>query len=212
MKPSTHPARPEDLGPIAELFQNAFPEALTAVFNKNKLPPSAVEDCFRIIYEYEPAGLIVAKDDGRTIGFVSVVSDREEFQKSIDVKRKALQILFRWLTGRYPGIGIAFLARLPKAAWQYHHAERFSILEKPLAQYWSVVVSPAAQHQGIGMLLIHESLEYLKRTPAKAVRLEVDAAKSGPIALYKKFGFQEIGRMPSPRGTALIMTLHLKQA
>jgi ribosomal protein S18 acetylase RimI-like enzyme len=82
--------------------------------------------------------------------------------------------------------------------------------KKPLAQVITIVVAPGHQRQGIGRTLSERAIAYLKNTPARAVRLEVDAAKAAPIALYKKLGFVQRAVIPSPRGPAIIMTLPLK--
>ncbi|HVO32598.1 MAG TPA: GNAT family N-acetyltransferase [Elusimicrobiota bacterium] len=198
-------AFPDDIPAIADLFQSAFPEALAAVFGRPRLPPAAVQDVFELIFCYEPPGLFVAQDNGAILGFVSVVSDRERFHRRVLGPRGVLRLLARWLFGRYRGLGLAFVPRLLRAAWRYRRGETAALPKEPAAQFLSIVVRQDARRRGLGAALLEAALAYLRQTPATAARLEVDAGKAAVVSLYRRFGFSETGRIPSPRGPALIM-------
>ena len=203
---STHPT---DLPAVADLFQSAFPEALQAVFGKSRLPARAVEDIFRILFKNEPDGFIVAREGSKIIGFVSVVHDLDRLHRRF-LGWGGLYLLGHWCMGRYRGLGFVFLPRLLKAWWDYRSTDDHPIKEKPMAQVLSIVVEKTFQGQGIGKILSERALAYLRGTSARVVRLEVDAAKPVPIALYRQLGFHEHATIPSPRGPALVMTLQLK--
>ena len=198
----------DDVPALAALFQNAFPEALTAVFNSSHINPRPVEEVFQELYRFEPEGIFVARDT-RVVGFMIAVTSLEGLYRHLILGGGLAKILGRWLTGRYD-LGVGFVPRLLKAWWDYRSVESPVTRRPQTAQILSIVVDPSVQHQGIGSALTERCLAYLRTTPAAWARLEVDAAKPGPIALYKKFGFKEVGQMPSPRGPALIMTLALK--
>lgn len=204
------PAAFSELPAVAELFQQAFPEALTSVFGRPRLPASAVEDVLAIIDGFEPMGFLVAKEETRVVGMMIVVSDLSRFYGALWVRGGFLKLLSRWLTGRYRGLGFGFMPRLWRAWRDYRSGDRHPVRERPLAQVLSIVVDQAHQGQGIGKALSERALAYLRGTPARVVRLEVDGAKAAPIALYKKFGFVERATIRSPRGPALVMTLQLK--
>jgi ribosomal protein S18 acetylase RimI-like enzyme len=204
---STHPS---DITAIAALFQSAFPEALLAVFDKPQIPPKAVEDIFQLIYRFEPQGFVLAQDQGRPIGFIVMVHDLQRLHHYALWSGGLFSMVGNWVTGRYRGLGFAFLPRLLKAWWNYRSADTRPIPEKPMGQVISIVVDKAYRGQGIGKALSERALAYLRTTAARVVRLEVDAAKPVPIALYKQLGFREHATIPSPRGPALVMVLQLK--
>src|SRR5438132_560099 len=68
-------AQPADLPLIANLYQDAFPEAMQAVFGKPQIPLVAVIDVFSLIYRYERAGVIVARKGQEIAGFIVIVSN-----------------------------------------------------------------------------------------------------------------------------------------
>ena len=205
-------ARIEDVPAIADLFQRGFPEAIAAVFGMPRLPAELLRDLFRGIFGHEPSGFIVAREGARLVGFSIVTSHLRSLVQDLLLNGTIMTMLRRWIGGRYRGLGGRFVPRLLKLWWDYRRVEKAPWAEEgPLAQWLSIVVDPAVRGQGIGHRLIEETLAYLRKTPARIVRLEVDAAKPGPIHLYQKFGFQEAARLPTPRGPALVMRLHLIQ-
>lgn len=56
-----------------------------------------------------------------------------------------------------------------------------------LKEYWNL---------GLGSILIQEMLDVLKENEYEQVELEVLSCNSNAIQLYKKFGFEEYGRIP----------------
>ena len=204
------PAHLSDLPALAELFQQAFPDALLAVFGRKHIPAQAVEDVFRGVYEFEPRGFMVARDNSRICGFILVTQDLDRLRTYFLKKGPLFKMLRNELMGKYRGLGLAFIPRLLKAWWDYRSGDKHPDEEKPMAQELSIVVDPAYRGKGIGKELSREALDYLRASPARSIRLEVDAAKKVPINLYKSIGFVEKATIPSPRGPALVMTMKLK--
>lgn len=65
------------------------------------------------------------------------------------------------------------------------------------AGYFDMAVHIDLQNQGIGAILINSLLNWIKTHPTiEVVKLEVAEENSPAVALYKKFGFKEIGRDP----------------
>lgn len=84
----------------------------------------------------------------------------------------------------------------------------------PQADVMNVAVSPALRRRGIARALFAE-LE--RRLPEiDELFLEVRASNSGAIALYRKLGFEQVGRRPNyyldPREDALILRKELFHA
>ena len=62
------------------------------------------------------------------------------------------------------------------------------------AELLSLGVTPAARRRGIGAALLEEALRQAASRGAAAMFLEVAATNSPAIALYKRYGFAQIGR------------------
>ena len=204
-------ARPADLAAIADLFQEAFPEALLAVFGKPRLPSRAVSDLLAGIFAVDPGGFFVARQEGRVTGFIVVTAHLGRLYRRLILGGTLWTMAWRWISGRYAGLGPGFVPRLAGLLWDYREVEKqLGAQDADTSQIISIVVDPGVRRQGVGRELTETALQYLRESRARVVRLEVDAAKEGPIALYRSFGFREVARLPTPRGPALVMTLLLK--
>ena len=58
----------------------------------------------------------------------------------------------------------------------------------------NIAVHPDHRKKGIGEKLVLELVHYLKEKDIKSLLLEVRVSNTAAINLYKKLGFQEIGR------------------
>ncbi len=193
----------------AELYQNAFSEIITILFDKPHLDPRIVQDGLSVIQRYEPNGFSVSLDNQRVVGFVMVISDINKFYWYVIMRGYPIRFLFRWLTGKYQGIQFILLKRLWRVYREYHHSEQ-PPPALPMGQILSIVVDPSHQGRGIGTELFKKAIDYLQTTACKVVRLEVDAENENAIRMYRKFGFDEQTRFMSPRGEALAMIKILK--
>ncbi|WP_196260390.1 ribosomal protein S18-alanine N-acetyltransferase [Pelagibacterium limicola] len=84
------------------------------------------------------------------------------------------------------------------------------------AELLTIAVDPARRGKGIGRALLAAGLADLMMTPVRTLFLEVDETNKSAIALYKNFGFSQIGTRkgyyPRPDGqaaTALVMRADL---
>ncbi|AMS38987.1 ribosomal protein S18-alanine N-acetyltransferase [Aminobacter sp. NyZ550] len=84
------------------------------------------------------------------------------------------------------------------------------------AEILTIAVSRAHRRHGLGWRLMDAVLRELHAQRAEALFLEVDETNAPAIALYRKFGFHEVGKRPnyyqSAQGAtgALVMRLDLR--
>lgn len=81
------------------------------------------------------------------------------------------------------------------------------------ADMMNLAVSPDYRRQGIGEALVMGLVDHLQRQNVIALLLEVRVSNAPAIALYHKFGFEQVGRRPryyhNPREDALILRKEL---
>ena len=69
----------------------------------------------------------------------------------------------------------------------------FSTCKRPLYLTW-MAVAPDLQRKGIGSLCIEQAMEFAKKWPGDAIRLDAYDADAGGGEFYRKCGFREVGR------------------
>ncbi len=65
------------------------------------------------------------------------------------------------------------------------------------AEILTIAVARAHRRQGLGWKLMDAVLRELHRERAEALFLEVDEHNAAAIALYRRFGFSEVGKRPN---------------
>ncbi|HEX2556358.1 MAG TPA: ribosomal protein S18-alanine N-acetyltransferase [Microvirga sp.] len=83
------------------------------------------------------------------------------------------------------------------------------------AEILTIAIAPEARGRGHGRTLLLHHLDALARAGIRLVHLEVEEGNRPAIALYRRLGFEEIGRRPGyyakPDGTRLAaITMSLK--
>lgn len=85
------------------------------------------------------------------------------------------------------------------------------------AEILTIAVKPRRRGQGIARRLMHASMARLQVAGAKSWFLEVEATNQAAIALYRNFGFEQVGERKSyyrtaggEAATALIMRRSLR--
>ena len=76
------------------------------------------------------------------------------------------------------------------------------------AEVLSIGVVPQSRGRGVGAALLRDALERLPHHRARALFLEVDGGNVAALALYRRFGFVEVGRRKSyyaPGADAIVM-------
>lgn len=84
------------------------------------------------------------------------------------------------------------------------------------AEILTIALAPELRGRGCAKPLLTRHLEELARAGIRTVHLEVDEANAPALALYRRFGFREVGRRPGyyakpdgSRATALTMSVDL---
>ncbi len=82
-----------------------------------------------------------------------------------------------------------------------------------IAELESIAVAAHSRRLGTGRSLCQAIIHWSRQQGASTLELEVRAASTGPIALYRQLGFTPVGRRAAyyhaPPDDALLMTLHL---
>ena len=83
------------------------------------------------------------------------------------------------------------------------------------AEILTIAVEPKARGSGLATVLLGSHLSRLSRLGVSALFLEVDEANAPALALYRRFGFQQVGRRAAyyakadgSRANALILKLN----
>jgi ribosomal-protein-alanine N-acetyltransferase len=97
-----------------------------------------------------------------------------------------------------------------------HEVLGFCILHKVSdeAELYQIAVSEASRRQGIAGMLMEAALEYAEENGVNAVFLEVRKSNTAAFCLYKKYGYQTVGRRKNyydnPVEDAVIMERKIK--
>lgn len=79
----------------------------------------------------------------------------------------------------------------------------------------NVAVKPQHRKQGFGLKILEELLNFARVEELQFVTLEVRESNAPAINLYKKMGFEEVGKRPNfyrdPKEDALLLTKFLKE-
>ncbi len=94
---------------------------------------------------------------------------------------------------RYRGHAIATLTLSTRKPWAIDTAY-FSPTETPL-YLTDMVVHPHRQRAGVGRQCLAQAVEFAKKWPATALRLDAYDAEFGAGDFYRKCGLREVGRV-----------------
>ena len=124
----------------------------------------------------------------------------------IDLGYQDFEAEFAALPGKYaPPLGELFLAG----------AEDGCIGVRPLAENGvcemkRLYVAASGRGQGLGQALVETAIDFAKRAGYREMRLDTLDTMTPAIALYRKFGFEEIpAYYDTPVGCSLFMALRL---
>jgi ribosomal protein S18 acetylase RimI-like enzyme len=152
---------------------------------------------YRRIVRSPGSFLLVAYDDGKTVGFIA---------GSDDVRRLYRSFLLR-------DGAIATLTSLPRIArsWRrvletlrYPGGEGTDEPEQPelpRAELLAVAVAPEAQGRGLGLRLVEALTTEFTRRGVDAVRVVVGSGNDRAIRLYERSGFTTAARVEVHKGT-----------
>lgn len=188
-------ANKADLGAIAELHINAFPG-----FFLTKLGSSFLK-LYYGAYEENGEPLIVAVNSNASIvGFVAGLHDSVSFYRFL--KR-------HWYRFFFPVIGALLNPRLVSVCltrivsiFRFDKVNKQISIPKGFHELSSIAVSPAAQHSGVGRLLVGAFLETIKSENGdNGVFLTTDFTENDKVhRFYESMGFNSVGEFVQGKG------------
>jgi ribosomal-protein-alanine N-acetyltransferase len=155
------------------------------------------------IAQIEPQGFLVARKDGRLVGYAVYVSSLKRIQREA-IFRGAI---FQWaLAAGRGGFGIRLtaIARiLINKIFFVRGARRYR--RQGDAQLLNIAVEPQSQGTGVASALMRAGLETMRSQGIDEVRLEVRPWNTRALMLYKKTGWREVGRTRDLEGEWVVM-------
>ncbi|MCL4500216.1 MAG: GNAT family N-acetyltransferase [Chloroflexi bacterium] len=191
-----------DLPQVADLFQRAFEESITHLFGKRPKDEVFVDVC-NFLLELFPDFFLVAIEEGRVAGFIITPPALSAIPKNAVFKGYLFKWIIGWLRGRY-GFGIRPLGVFATDKWTFLTTKN-ELTEKTDAGILAIAVDPDLQKKGIGTSLLDMGMRLLAAAGVGKVMLEVRAWNEHANALYKKFGFREVGSYQDSEGVWIRM-------
>lgn len=144
--------------------------------------------------DYEEAGLLVAEEDGKAIGFLAYSSNFSGLYKFM-IKTRLIQ--FGWYSiGAFFRRPSAFM-HIISAFLKPGEAKR----EEKYVELSSIGVDPNIKSKGIGSLLIDSLKRKVDFTKFAYINLETDAVDNeGAIHFYEKNGFMRVRMFETDEG------------
>lgn len=133
--------------------------------------------------DHEGSGLLVAEDNGKSIGFVAYSSNFSDLYKFM-IKTRLVQ--FGWYSiGAFFRRPSAFM-HIIKAFWKPGEVKR----KEKYVELSSIGVDPDSKSKGIGSMLIDNLKKLVDFEKYAYITLETDAVNNeGAIRFYEKNGF-----------------------
>ena len=144
--------------------------------------------------DYEEAGLLVAEEDGKAIGFLAYSSNFSGLYKFM-IKTRLIQ--FGWYSiGAFFRRPSAFM-HIISAFLKPGEAKR----EEKYVELSSIGVDPNIKSKGVGSLLIDSLKHIVDFTKFAYINLETDAVNNeGAIHFYEKNGFMRVRMFETDEG------------
>lgn len=174
---------------IAELHVKAFPS-----FFLTQLGVPFLKTLYTGYLEDDDSGIIVAKEDGRLIGFVAYSNDYPRFYKGL-VKHHIVKFAFCSLGAaiRHP----SFIKRLLGAFKKSDSV----VKEEKYVELASICVDPAIESRGVGSKMIDYLKDLVDFRRYAYINLETDAdGNDGVNKFYVKNGFELEREYTTPEG------------
>ena len=151
----------------------------------------------------EPQGFLVAREDGRLVGYAVYVSSLKRMRRQAVFRGAILAWALAALRGGF-GIRLTAIPRILinkilfiKSAGRYRR--------RGDAQLLNIAVEAQSQGMGVASALVRAGLETMRSLGVDEVRLEVRPWNGRALALYKKTGWREVGRTRDLEGEWVVM-------
>lgn len=110
--------------------------------------------------------------------------------------------------------GVGFVCLLPDGEGQTVCAYGGMICVLDEGQITNIATHPEYRRKGLGRCIVEALVGYARQNGLATISLEVRESNTAAIDLYKKFGFEVLGRRPkfykAPTEAALIMALKVR--
>jgi ribosomal protein S18 acetylase RimI-like enzyme len=126
---------------------------------------------------------LVAKEDGRILGFIAFTTNLNQLYKSIIV-RKGIRFAFL-LAGKMLSLG-----RMKRIFQTLFYPNRIESLGLPKAELLSIAVSSDARGQGVGKQLCRAGFQECRNRGLEEVKVLVAAKNEAANKLYQACGFE----------------------
>ena len=191
-----------DIPGIAAVFCAAFPEEIDRVFTT---PPELelLADIFRLLYDAEPRALLVAKVEGRVVGYVFAPLSLRNVWRTAVMQGYLLRWAWNWLRGKYHfGWSILRMLLLDKF---YFMRSALADKDRVEQRILSLGVLPELRGLGIATNLVQQALQRFAKLGVTLVRLEVRPENKEARSVYNKLGFTIRSAVSDTRGEWLVM-------
>ena len=164
---------------LARLHVRAFPD-----FFLTRLGVSFLRALYAGYIYDEKSGIIVAKSDGITVGFIAYSNDYPNFFRNL-IKKHLLK--FAFCSAKAAILHPSYVKRIFGA---FKKSDQVKKPEK-YVELASICVDPAFGKRGIGTMLINKLKETVDFKEFAYINLETDANDNDPVnAFYVKNGFK----------------------
>jgi ribosomal protein S18 acetylase RimI-like enzyme len=199
------PTEQKHLIDIARLYYDSFQPLFDSLFRTSKVAQELFHDWFKLVYDLHSLGFYSALSEDKLIGYIVIIDDFSRFPGKLLFQSSTWKMIYKWITGQYPGVGIHWCLPASKMAWNYFTYHQPHPIANPYSQVFSIAVSPEFRGKGIGKQLLENGILHWEQQPGKVLCLEVDGNNQAAIHLYQSFDFTTVGELKSPRGVVLIM-------
>jgi ribosomal protein S18 acetylase RimI-like enzyme len=184
------------------IFFDGFAENARRLYGD---PPKldAMVDVWSFAREQEPGGFLGAYVGADVVGYALFTSSVSALQRAAVTSGRVLVWALRALTGRYGLRWSALCGQLWNKMLFVGSSSDYRTVGD--AQLLNIAVAPGARGHGIANALVESGMRYLATRGIQEVRLEVEPDNTSAIAVYRRAGFQERGRLRNVHGDWIVM-------
>ncbi|MDQ6826069.1 MAG: GNAT family N-acetyltransferase [Candidatus Eremiobacteraeota bacterium] len=164
---------------------------------------NALLDVWSFLALIEPYGFLVAREDGRLVGYAIFVQSLSRVQREAVRSGQVFKWLMHALMGRYK-------FRIDKKLRTLRNKAKFLVAGQRFrtrgdAQLLNIAVEPGLQGKGIAKQLVRVGLSVMRSVRVSEVRLEVRPWNVPAVRVYESTGWREVGRTRDLEGEWIVM-------
>jgi len=180
------PAVAEEVAAVAALHRSLLPDSFLST-----LGVAFLDLLYRRVLRQPGSLLLVARSDGRVVGFIAGTEDTSGFYRSF-VRHEGLPAAVATARRaiRHPSTGM----RMAETVW-YGRTSSVSGVELPRAELLSMGVVPEERGRGTASRLVMALQDGWRCAGVLRARVVVPLDNSAAIATYERAGFASAGRL-----------------